>query len=156
MVQDPTPVAVDSQELAHFVTYGQPGVPSPHRVSPTDWSTEPFTSAQTSPWDIPLTSTQLTALVNGFNPREMEDKWFVCSEGEVSEGKIVNVGFYRSWTGRKIWMLEIVVGKEGGRVRALVWEGNEEVVGEQDFDSAKEGVREVGRWVLGMQLEGEE
>lgn len=87
----------------------------------------------------------------------MEDKWFVYSDGEVKEGEVVVVNFHRSWTGHKISAVEVEVGKaseggNGGRVKALVWEGSEDVVGGPSFEAAKEGVREVCRWVLEVQL----
>jgi hypothetical protein len=90
-------------------------------------------------------------------PQQMEDKWFICSQGEVKEGEVVTVEFYRSWTGSKIWALEIVVGKEGeGSVKALTWEESEEAVREQGFEAAKEGVSEVCRWVLEVELGSDE
>jgi hypothetical protein len=84
----------------------------------------------------------------------MEDKWFVCSEGKVEEGNTVTVNFYRSWTGFKISEIQIEVGKkgEGGRIKELVWEKSENVVRGRDFEGAKQGVREVCRWVLGVEL----
>jgi hypothetical protein len=88
----------------------------------------------------------------------MEDKWFVCSEGEVKEGETIVVNFHRSWTGYKISAVEVEVGKEGegGRVKALVWEGSEDVVKGPTFEGAKDGVREVCRWVLGVHLGADE
>jgi hypothetical protein len=157
MAEPPSNGTVNFEALAHHATYGQPGAPSPHRVVP-EWELAPFTSTtQTSPWNIALTSTQLSNLVNGFMPQQMEDKWLICSQGEVKEGEVVTVEFYRSWTGRKIWALEIVVGKEGeGSVKALTWEESEEAVREQDFEAAKEGVSEVCRWVLEVELGSDE
>jgi hypothetical protein len=159
MIQSHNPGGVDSLDLAHFVMYGQSGASTEHRVLPTAWKTKPFTrSVITTPWSVSIAPPQLTALINGFKPREMEDKWFVCSEGEVKEGETVNLNFYRSWTGRKISTMEILVGKEGegGRVSGLVWEGNRDVVKEQDSGGAKDVVREVCRWVLGADLGADE
>jgi hypothetical protein len=83
----------------------------------------------------------------------MEDKWFICSEGPA-EDRGLKVYFYRSWTGHQIATLEVEVQGEGVRVRGLVWEGSERVVGEQDAEGAKEMVRGVCRWVLGVELGG--
>ena len=82
----------------------------------------------------------------------------MCSEGEVKEGETVNLNFYRSWTGRKISTMEILVGKEGegGRVSSLLWEGSKDVIKEQDSEGAKDVVREVCRWVLGAELGADE
>jgi hypothetical protein len=53
--------------------------------------------------------------------------------------------------------LEAVVGKKGkGSVKALTWEESEEAVREQDFEAAKEGVSEVCRWVLEVELDSDE
>jgi hypothetical protein len=160
MAQDPktlTPAEVSS--LSHFVAYGQPGTPSKKRVLPKDWrNLKPYVSPQTTPWSLAISASQLSVLVNGFKPREMEDKWFVCSEGKVEKGKIVLVHFYRSWTGHKISTVEMEVGKkgEGAKVKGLIWEKSEDVVKGQDLEGAKEGVREVCRWVLGVQLGADE
>jgi hypothetical protein len=147
----------EAGSLAHFVVYGQPGAPSTNRVLPTDWKTKPFVSPQTSPWSISIPSTQLPNLINGFKPREMEDKWFVCSEGPSAKG-VLQVHFYRSWTGLRISTMEIQVETDGkgGRVEGLVWETSESVVKGQDLEGAKDGVREVCRWVLGIELGADE
>jgi hypothetical protein len=85
----------------------------------------------------------------------MEDKWFVCSEGEVKEGEIVTVNFHRSWTGYKMTEIEIEVGKEGegGRVSGLTYlKGSKNITEEQDLEGEKAGVRELCNWVLGVEL----
>jgi hypothetical protein len=87
----------------------------------------------------------------------MEDKWFVCSEGPSAEGVLL-VHFYRNWTGFKISTMEVQLEAEakGGRVKGVVWEKSESVVKGQDIEGVKEGVREVCRWVLGVELGADE
>lgn len=156
MAKNLSPEEVSS--LTHFVLYGQPGSPSDHRILPDEWGTDEFVSPEKTPWSLTISASQLCGLVNGFKPREMEDKWFICSEGVVEEGQVLLVSFYRSWTGHQIFTLEVEIGKkeEGGKARALVWEKSEDMVGEQDFEGAKEGVREVCRWILGVDLGADE
>lgn len=106
---------------------------------------------------MPLQAEQLQKLLLGFKPREMEDKWFVYSEG-ADDGRLV-VRFYRSWTGFEIAEMDVMVGNgENGsaegvaRITGITWEESEDVMKEQREDDAKETVREVCRWVLGVEL----
>ena len=68
---------------------------------------------------------------------------------------------YRSWTGFLVAEVEVVVGKGGdnrverkgeARVVSIQWEESESVVRGQRERDAKETVREVCRWVLGVDL----
>ena len=101
----------------------------------------------------------------------MEHKWFVYAEdldgyvvgknrGGNGNGKTA-VRFYRSWTGFLVAEVEVVVGKGGdnrverkgeARVVSIQWEESESVVRGQRERDAKETVREVCRWVLGVDL----
>ena len=56
----------------------------------------------------------------GFEPRAMEDKWFVfCENGEGEAKGVERVFFHRSWTGLKSFELEI----REGRIEKVWWEG---------------------------------
>ncbi|KAE8442094.1 hypothetical protein EG329_003852 [Mollisiaceae sp. DMI_Dod_QoI] len=156
-----------AQGIAHFAVYGQPhptSAVSSRRILSTDWETEPFIAPVTCPWNLSLTPAQISKLILGFEPVEMEDKWFVFADGP-DEGGGVRVNFFRSWTGNKIFEVRVeleglvVQGKKDGRegrIKELVYESNEEVVAEQDEEGAKEMVAELCKWVLGIELEGEE
>lgn len=104
----------------------------------------------------------------------MEEKWFIYSEGptaankETGEGGKLSVKMHRSWTGKLIYELLVELFEEtgdenesesekiGGRVTALVWESDEEVIRGQDEGEAKKGAKEVCRWVLGIELDEDE
>ncbi|KAG4437080.1 hypothetical protein IFR05_007455 [Cadophora sp. M221] len=81
------------------------------------------------------------------------------------ESEMMRVFMVRSWTGNLIYEIQILVlrdvnskkGEEGeveveGRIEGLVWESDEENIRGQDEAFAKESVREVCRWILGVQL----
>lgn len=127
------------------------------RVLPTDWSDiDTFRSPVTSTWALPkpLSPAQMTRLLDGFQPRQMEDKWFVYSDGPDEEG-VVRVNFYRSWTSFKLAQMEIKLfseGEGGGWVTGLIWESHPDKVNGQDAAGAKEMVAGVCRWVLGVEL----
>ena len=118
----------------------------------------------------------LERLLLGFSPREMEDKWVVYAEGpdwdeRDGEGRVI-VKFHRSWTGSLIAEMEVRVrrgekgrerwrgkGGKGGkgmmgeaRVTRIAWEESEDVVRNQREEDAKKTLREVCRWVLGVEL----
>ena len=108
----------------------------------------------------------------------MEEKWIIYSEGptaankETGESGKLSVKMHRSWTGKLIYelLVEVLEGTElgtgdengsgsekiGGRVTALVWESDEEVIRGQDEGEAKKGAIEVCRWVLGIELDENE
>lgn len=101
---------------------------------------------------------------------EMEDKWFVYADGPDGEGRVV-LYLRRSWTGARIAEVKIQAhggaaagagihgegeedGEEncGGRITGVVWESSEEVIRGMDEGTAKERVKGVCRWVLGVEL----
>ncbi len=52
-----------------------------------------------TPWSVAVPTGKLEALVNGFAPKDMDDKWVIFTDGEAVEGNILTVNFHRSWTG---------------------------------------------------------
>ncbi|CZR63924.1 uncharacterized protein PAC_13821 [Phialocephala subalpina] len=142
----------EREELTHFVVYGQPNSEPPtRRTLRSDWNTEEFITPVTSPWDISLTQVQIKRLELGFDPQQMEDKWFVFAEEENEE---IGVHFFRSWTGNKIFevVVELQGEAKGGKIKELIWESSQEVVGDEGEEGAKEMVIEVCRWVLNVEL----
>lgn len=89
------------------------------------------------------------------------------SAGEEPTGKrTMKVFMERSWTGAlifelvvEVWLTERKVSdgdiwdrEEEGRIVSLVWETDETQITGQTEEVAKERVREVCRWVLGIDL----
>lgn len=140
--------------------YGQPGTGNTpqERVLPTDWSTRSFVLPIEAPWSVSITANQLGKLILGFQPREMEDKWFVYSDGPAEGEKKMKVCFHRSWTGSKIAeiVVEVYETGKGGKATEIVLESNEDVIMGQDVDAAKRLVREVCRWCLAVNLGADE
>ncbi|OCK75496.1 hypothetical protein K432DRAFT_171114 [Lepidopterella palustris CBS 459.81] len=144
-----------SADLAHWSLYGQPGTQPARRVTATDWQVEPFLPSQigSAPWNVPLFPDQIKPLIAGFCPEAMEDKWFIYSEGPDAEGKL-QLHFHRSWTGHKIFLLDIDLKREGSEhVVGITWNCSIEQTGGTDEVDAKEIVGEVCRWVLGVKLQ---
>ncbi|KAF2274406.1 uncharacterized protein EI97DRAFT_460260 [Westerdykella ornata] len=129
------------------------------RVLATDVPTAPFPRSpgvQTTPWNVFLTPAQVYALVQGFRPETMEDKWFVYSEGPDHSGKL-KVHFHRSWTGMKIAELFVVIdlrGEGAGKIVGIKWDAGEKTNG-MDVGEVKYTIAMACRWALGVNLEGE-
>ncbi|MCJ1434120.1 hypothetical protein MMC27_003486 [Xylographa pallens] len=152
-----------ASDLTHWSAYGQPGRAPAKRVTAADWKTSPFHDPITSAWTVRLEPSQLAKLLDGFLPREMEDKWFVFADGPDPEGHVY-MHFYRSWTGIKVAEVDIEIGDSSGgdglhcaaHMTSVTWEASQEVTcGRQDERSAKRTVREVCRWVMGVELPDE-
>ncbi|KAL5331694.1 hypothetical protein ACEPPN_001230 [Leptodophora sp. 'Broadleaf-Isolate-01'] len=85
---------------------------------------------------------------------------------DLKEHEMMRVFMVRSWTGKPIYEIRILVlrdqegkkregegeGEVVGRIEGLVWESDGEVITGQDEGVAKERAREVCRWILGVQL----
>ncbi|MCJ1251614.1 hypothetical protein MMC30_008849 [Trapelia coarctata] len=161
MAEDrPNPARLD---IAHHVMYGQPGSLPTERVKGTDWKNiKPFKNPVSAPWNVAIPPGELPKILNGFRPREMEDKWIVYTDGPDAEGRAV-VHFHRSWTGYKFVELEIEVDREAGvsggevegsaRIVKIVFEPHEDLDGRTE--EAKRTAREVCRWVLNVELPDE-
>jgi hypothetical protein len=129
------------------------------RVLASDMRTSPFPASpfvRTVPWKVFLPPTQVYSLVMGYTPTDMEDKWFIYSEGPDESGKL-KVHFHRSWTGMKIATLFVVVdwkGEGAGTIVGLKWNGTDQTVGMEE-EEAKYMVGMCCAWVLGVDLEEE-
>lgn len=127
------------------------------RVVAADMRTTPFppsSQIRTVSWNVFLTPEQVYRLVMGFCPQEMEDKWFIYSEGPDQSGKL-KVHFHRSWTGLKIAELFVVIdlkGEGAGKIVGIKWNGTEQTNG-MDEEEAKYMVSTTCSWVLGVSLE---
>ncbi|KAI0141894.1 hypothetical protein GGR57DRAFT_508851 [Xylariaceae sp. FL1272] len=150
----------DFASIKHWSIFGRRGQAAQDRVQPHDGQT--LTSIQipkTAPWDAIVPAAQLTKLLTGFRPSQMEDKWFVYAEGPDKSGEVV-VRMHRSWTGYENIRLRVRVEVDGeGNVKdeeasvwEIVWETDKERYRGVDEDEAKRTAEGVCAWVLGVEL----
>ena len=146
--------------LRHWSIFGRKGEPSTRRVQSKDWSeASSFEIPVTSAWDVPIPRTELSKLINGFQPRAMEDKWFVYADEPDAQGNAV-VHMFRSWMGHKMAELKIRVpldddgefAGEGPKITEITWESDPERHRNQTEEGAKAMAREVCNWVLDVKL----
>jgi len=129
------------------------------RVLAADMRTTPFPASpyiRTVPWKVFLPPAQVYSLVMGYLPTDMDDKWFIYSEGPDNSGKL-KVHFHRSWTGMKIATLFVVVdwkGEGAGTIVGIKWNGTDQTLG-MEVEEAKYMVGMCCAWVLGVHLEEE-
>lgn len=121
--------------------------------------TTPFPTSShihTVAWDVYLTPEQAYSLVMGFKPQQMEDKWFIYSEGPDRSGKL-KIHFHRSWTGLKMAELFVVIdlkGEGAGKILGIKWNGSSQTNGMNE-EEAKYMISTTCAWVLGVNLEKE-
>jgi hypothetical protein len=150
-IEIPVTKRVDSMDMP-------PITPPATRVTKSSMQgTTPFPSSRgirTVPWDVFLTPEQVYKLVMGFSPEQMEDKWFVYSEGPDNSGKL-KVHFHRSWTGMKIAELFVVIdlkGEGAGKIVGIKWNGSDQTNGMNE-EEAKYMISTTCSWVLGVDVE---
>jgi hypothetical protein len=105
-------------------------------------------------WNVFLTPEQGFNLVMGFKPSQMEDKWFIYSEGPDTSGKL-KVHFHRSWTGLKIAELFVLIDLKGlgaGKIVGIKWNGSEQTNGMSE-EEAKYMITTTCAWVLKVDFE---
>ncbi|KAH7561568.1 hypothetical protein J3E72DRAFT_437162 [Bipolaris maydis] len=128
---------------------------SRERVVPNALLTKPFPgNPQITSWNIFLPPSQIYSLYLGHAPQEMEDKWFIYSEGPDQAGKL-KVHFHRSWTGTKVAELFVVMDTKGegaGKIVGIKWNGGEDMNWMSE-EEAKYMIRTACRWQLNVHLE---
>lgn len=88
------------------------------------------------PWQARLSGPDLTKLLKGFQPSDMDQKWIIASSGPDNKG-MIDVHLCRSWTGIEIYTVRVRVlagedgkpgdaGKDGGEVFEILYESNNE------------------------------
>ena len=154
--------------LRHWAVFGRPGRKPERRAESTDWKTKEFVKPKEASWNVPVTPEQLANLMMGVLPMAMEDKWFIYSNEETApEGiEFMKVHFFRSWTGNKIFEIQIELkaieaqrGKDAsveGVISKIIWETDDSNVLLLHEKEAKGEVQELCRWTLGVQLAVEE
>ncbi|KAF2737655.1 hypothetical protein EJ04DRAFT_561348 [Polyplosphaeria fusca] len=132
--------------------------PPASRVVAADMQLSPFPNSpreiHTVGWNVFLTPDQIYRLVMGSAPEQMEDKWFVYSEGPDNSGKL-KVNFHRSWTGLKIATLFVLIdlkGEGAGKIVGIKWNGTDQTNG-MDEEEAKYMISTTLAWVLGVNVE---
>ncbi|RSL47256.1 hypothetical protein CEP54_013495 [Fusarium duplospermum] len=66
------------------------------------------------PWKARLSGSDMTKLLKGFQPSEMEQKWVIAASGPDDKG-IIDVHLCRSWTSYEIYTVRVRVlaGEDG-------------------------------------------
>ncbi|PVH97621.1 hypothetical protein DM02DRAFT_616412 [Periconia macrospinosa] len=147
------------ESLRHHHLYGHRGNPSTDRVTSEAWQKKPIQKPLTATWNQSIPHNDIVKLLNGFKPREMEDKWFVYADGPDNCGNAV-VHMHRSWTGYKMVEAKLIIGSDGAegalekdtRFTEITWESDPKRYNGQTEEKAKEMAKEVCRWVLGVEL----
>lgn len=149
--------ASDTTGILHWSVYGRCGAPSTTRATASSWDHQPFSKPVTQPWDHLIPYSELTKLLQGFVPEEMEDKWFVYADGPDAQGNAV-IRFYRSWTGYHMVEAKLAmevdekgqVKEEDARFTELTWETDRERYnGDMDAPGTVLG---VAQWCMSCQL----
>ncbi|KAK7192333.1 hypothetical protein DPSP01_004921 [Paraphaeosphaeria sporulosa] len=149
--------APDTARIMHWSIYGRPGAPSTTRATASSWKHKPFSKPVTRPWSHVIPSSELPKLLNGFIPNQMEDKWFVYTDGPDAQGNAA-VRFFRSWTGYAMVSAKLVMSMDGegrakeedARFTELTWETDKEMYnGDMDAPGTVLG---VAQWCMGCQL----
>jgi hypothetical protein len=150
------------RDLAHHHLFGRRGFLQKTKSTKHSWKrVELFEKPCHLTWNVPLSPENLSKLIHGFAPVEMEDKWFIYTDGPDASGA-ATVNFHRSWTGEKVAELAVEVAW-GEDSAAELWSGSivkltmeSDIQGLPVEDSTEEFVKfqvlEACNWVLGIQL----
>jgi hypothetical protein len=147
------------ESLRHWSMFGRMGEACKDRVQRGDKNLKDIQIPITAQWEVSVPRSELTKLLNGFQPREMEDKWFVYADGPDAEGTVV-VHMHRSWTGYENFrlLLHVPLDAEGNleeedsNILELTWETDETRYRGGGEAEAKEIAEGVCSWVLGVKL----
>ncbi|MEP6481769.1 MAG: hypothetical protein ABJA94_07150 [Rhodoglobus sp.] len=142
--------------LQHWSAYGQPGDPVTERYIPDDsWRSrlKPFVNPANGDWPDIFDDAQTRALLNGFGPGAMEDKWLVYCE-DLSDAATTTVHFHRSWTGVEVFSVDLQLIETGSRLTRATWEMDDAAIKSPSEAFARESFVEVCRWVLRMKPAG--
>ncbi|KAL1795493.1 hypothetical protein ACET3X_005717 [Alternaria dauci] len=108
-----------------------------------------------APWDVSISEADFAKLIAGVESRNMDERWNVWSE-ERTHDKTILVHFARSWTGNKVYILELEKndgdGDTGGKIKGITWT---QKLGRIDI-SEEQGKRDAIitiRGLLGCKLE---
>lgn len=119
----------------------------------------PIQNPATTEWELPITRADYDKLLQGFTPRDMDDKWLCITDEPDSHGN-TTVHWYRSWTDTEHFRIIVEVGKSEtvdddgswARFSKIFWErevGSLEVPAEE----VRESIVGLSRGFLGCKLE---
>ncbi|KAJ5176278.1 uncharacterized protein N7482_002155 [Penicillium canariense] len=76
----------------------------------------PMANPATAAWDVPISSTDQSKLLNGFCPQDMDDKWGLRADGPDAQGNFI-LRIYRSWTGDE----HMALGVQQTKISQIQW-----------------------------------
>lgn len=123
----------------------------------------------TAPWNLRISSADLSKLSAGFEPQDQDDKWRVSSSPSATDdrsnsgsGTTIAIHFARSGTGKELYVLFVNPsggssgsggGGGGAEVEAITWEQNKGGIRISEEQAKKEAVI-LSRRVLECGFEG--
>lgn len=119
----------------------------------------PIRDPVTSEWGLAITRADYDKLLQGFRPRDMDDKWLCITDKPDAHGN-TTVHWYRSWTDTEQFAITMEVDKADkskgddtwARFSRISWErevGSLEV----PLEEAKESIVNLSRGYVGCKLE---
>ncbi|KAF2449074.1 hypothetical protein P171DRAFT_470654 [Karstenula rhodostoma CBS 690.94] len=109
-------------------------------------------------WGLAVKRADYEKLLEGFRPRDMDDKWLCITDDPDAQGN-TTVHWYRSWSNTEQFAVTVEVGNstqaegnEWAKLKKITWE---KVVGSLDVpvEEAKESVANLCRIFMGCELE---
>ena len=142
----------EAAALTHWSTFGRPGTPSPHRFVPDADALarlHSFVEPGSGVWPYAFGDAQTGALLDGFEPEAMEDKWLIYSD-DISDAATTSIHFHRSWTGQEIIRVDLALTATGSTLTSAMWELDAAVLKNPGEEFARSTFVECCRWVLGV------
>ncbi|KAJ4359573.1 uncharacterized protein N0V89_000128 [Didymosphaeria variabile] len=134
-------------------------MPSGFRHIPAKAPTyHPIQDPATAEWGLTIKRADYDKLLEGFRPRDMDDKWLCITDKPDAQGN-TTVHWYRSWTDTEQYAITVQVGdsnkaegNDWAKLAKITWEkelGSLEVPAEE----AKESAVNLCRGFMGCELE---
>jgi hypothetical protein len=118
----------------------------------------PIKDPATTEWGLTIKRTDYEKLLEGFRPRDMDDKWLCITDKPDAQGN-TSVHWYRSWGNMEYYTVVVEVrdpnqteGNDWAKLTKITWE---KVVGglEVPVEEAKGDVIDLCRGFVGCQFE---
>lgn len=151
---EPELTEAERASLFHHAVFGAPSTPPTDRVASDDWKQEPIEQPDTLTCTLTFPRDNLDAVIRGFQPKAMEDKWFIYADGPDDKGHVV-VHMIRSWTGYRSYEAHISTVSGDGTsgdpcITKLIWETGPRM--NVSREKVVDMVKGVFQYVLGIQL----
>ena len=101
------------------------------KITKSTWKNFPIDKPKRVEIELFLSDAQYLKLIQGFRPRDMDDKWFVYYEADW-------VYFHRSWTGFGVFKAKLNKVQDGYFIQELWVESNHEKFTIQNDEAAVE------------------